>query len=72
MLRPGSWSVAICEKSIVLPSRSLDVMSFEIMARDSVVVAYFVRCIFAPESAIDSVFLLGEFVGVPIQSIKIV
>ena len=49
----------MCDESIVLPSGSLDVMSFEIMTGPIVVVACFARCIFSPESAIASVFLLG-------------
>ena len=36
------------------------------------VVACFARCIFAPESTIAGVFLLGEFGGVLIQLIKII
>ena len=72
MLRPGSWSVAICDGSNVLPSGSLAVISFEIMTGAIVVVACFARCIFAPMSAIAGVFLLGEFDGVPIQFIKII
>ena len=37
-----------------------------------VVVACFYRCIFTPDSVIASVFLLGEFGGVPIQIIKLI
>ena len=69
---PGIWSVAVCYDSIVLPSRSLAVMSFEIMTGYIFVVAYFDRCIFTPESTIDSVFLLGEFGGFPIRFIKLI
>ena len=42
------------------------------MNGDIVVVACFARCIFAPEFAIPSVFLLGDFGGVPIKFIKLV
>ena len=35
-------------------------------------VACFAMCIYAPESAIDSVFVLGEFGGFPIQFIKLI
>ena len=59
MFGTGIYSVAMCDDSIVLPSGSLDVMSFEIMTGPIVVVACFARCIFSPESAIASVFLLG-------------
>ena len=59
LIRPDIWSVAICDDSIVIPSGSLAVMSFEIMTRKIVVVACFARCIFIPESEIASVFLLG-------------
>ena len=55
-LRPGEWSVAICDDSIVLPSGSI---SFDIITGAIVVVAHFSRCIFAPESVIASVLLLG-------------
>ena len=47
-------------------------MSFEIITEDIFVVACFYRFIFAPGSAKDSVFLLGEFGGVPIQFIKLI
>ena len=39
-LRPDSWIVAICEDSIVLPSGTLDVISFDIIIGAVVVVAY--------------------------------
>ena len=71
MFRPGSRSVNICDDSIVLPSGSLTVISFEIMTGAIVVVACFSRCIFAPESASANVFLLGELGGVPIQFVKL-
>ena len=43
----------------MIASGSLVVMSFEIMAGAIVVVTCFARCIFAPESVIDSMFLIG-------------
>ena len=49
----------MCDDSIVISSVSLAVMSFEIITGSIVEVAYFARCIFAPESAIAKVFLLG-------------
>ena len=55
------------DDSIMLQYGSLSVMSFEIMTGAIVLVACFSRCIFAPDSAISSMFLLGEFGGVPIQ-----
>ena len=54
----------------MLSSGSLAVMSFEIMTGSIVVVACSSRYIFAPESAISSVFLLGGLCGVPIKFIK--
>ena len=57
-IRPGRWIIDICDKSIVLPSVRIYVMLFEIMTGDIVLVACFDRCIFAPESAAVSVFLL--------------
>ena len=53
---PGSWSVATCDDSIVLPSVSLSVILFEIITGLIVAVDCFTRCILAPESAIASVF----------------
>ena len=61
----------MCDDSIVLPSGSLDVVSFEIITGYIAVVACFSRYIFAPESAIYSMFLLEEFGGVPIHFIKL-
>ena len=58
LLKPGSWNIAMCDDSIVLPSGSMDVMSFEIITGAFVLVAGFSRCIFSPKSAISSVFLL--------------
>ena len=72
LLRPGRWSVAICDDSIVLLYGSLAVMSFEIMTGAIVVVACFSGCISAPESSVFSVYLLGEFGGVTIQFIKLI
>ena len=60
---PSRCSVALCDDSSVLPSSSLDVMSFEIMTRTIVVAACFSRCIFVPEYVIASVFLPGNLVG---------
>ena len=68
----GSYSVAICDGSIVLPSVSLSVVSFEFITGDMFVMACFYRCIFAAECAITSVFLLVEFGGVPINFIKLI
>ena len=55
-LRSGSWSVAMCEDSIVLPSSILAAISFDIITGAIVVVACLARCIFSPESVIASVF----------------
>ena len=59
LLRPSSWSVVVCEDSIVLPYGSLSVISFDIITGAIVVVACFGRCIFAPESVIAVVLFLG-------------
>ena len=69
---PGIWSVSMCDDSIVIPSCRLYVVSFEIMTGTIVVADFFDRCIFAPESSISSLVLLGEFGGFPIQFIKLV
>ena len=53
--------------SIVLPSGSLSVVSFEMMFGATVVVASCASCLFAPECDISSLFLLEEFSGVPIN-----
>ena len=47
------------DDSIVIPSCSLNVVSFGVMKEAIVLVAYFARCTFAPYSEISSVFLLG-------------
>ena len=72
LIRPGCWSVAMCDESIVLPSGSLAVMSFEIMTGSNVLVACFSGWIFAPGSATAGVFLLVEFGGITIQYIKLI
>ena len=60
------------EYSIVLQSGILAVISVEIITGAILVVAYFARFIFAPESAIASMLLLGGLGGVSIQFIKLV
>ena len=55
---PDSWSVAMCEDSIVLPSGSLTFISFDIITGDIVVVDCFARFIFVPKSALSSMLLL--------------
>ena len=67
----GSWSITIIENSIVLPSGSLAVMSFGIMTGAIVYVGFLARCMFAPESEIYIICLLGELDGVLILLIKI-
>ena len=66
LLIPGSWSVAICVDSVVLPYGSLAVISLSIITGDIVRVACLARCIFAPESAIVSMLLLVGLGGVSI------
>ena len=72
LLIPDIWSVLMCEDSIVIPSGSLAVLSFDIITGGTVVVACFSRCIFAPESVVASIFLLGLLCGVLIQFIKLI
>ena len=62
----------MCDDPIVLPSVSLAIISFEIITGAIVVVTCFARCIFASESVIASVLLLGEFCGVLIKCIKLI
>ena len=47
LLKPGSWSVAMCNDSIVLQSGSLAVISFNIIKGAIIVVDCFITCIFA-------------------------
>ena len=68
---PGRCSVVICYNSIVLPSGSLAVMSFGIMTGAIVYVGFLARCMFAPESEIYIICLLGELDGVLILLITI-
>ena len=58
LLRPGRWTVVLCEDSIVLPYGSLAFISFSMIAGAIVGVACFDRCIFTPESTIASILLL--------------
>ena len=60
----------LCEDSIVLPYGSIAVVSFVITTGAIVVMDCFAMCIFASESVIASVFLLGELGGVLIKFIK--
>ena len=62
----------MCEDSNVIPSISLAVISFDIITGAIVVVACFARCIFAPNYAIASMFLLGRLGGVLIKCIKLI
>ena len=59
LLIPGSWSVPMGEDSMVIPSGSLDIISFEIITGAIVVVAFISRFIFTPESVIANILLLG-------------
>ena len=63
-IRPGSWSVAICVDSIVIPSGSLDLISFTIITGAGV--ACLAMFIFAPGSAIASMLVLVGLGGVSI------
>ena len=63
-LRPGSWSVAICLYSIVLPYGSLAFVSFSVITRAIVGVDFLAGCIFAPEPKISSMLVLVGLGGV--------
>ena len=56
----------------MIPPGSLVVISFDIIAGAILVVALFNRCIFAPESAIASILLLGVLYGLSIKFIKLI
>ena len=62
----------MCEYSIVIPSGSLAVISFEIIIGAIVVVACFARFVFAPESVIASMLLLRVLGGLLIQFIRLI
>ena len=66
LLMSGIWSVTIYDDYIVLPSGILSEISFFIMTGVIVGVACLARFMFAPEYAIDSLYLLGECDGVPV------
>ena len=67
LLRPDSWSVTMCDNSILIPYRNLAVISFDIITAAIIVVACFARCVFAPETKFYSIFLLGGLGGISIQ-----
>ena len=54
----GIWNIAMFVESIVLPSGSLDFISFSIIIGAFVGAPYFARCIFAPASTISSMLVL--------------
>ena len=58
LLRPGIYSVAICDYSIVLPFSSLYFMSFDIMTGAIVAVARLDIYIYLPQSDIARVCLI--------------
>ena len=66
LLIHDSWSVAISENYILIPSDSLTVILFDVITGAIVVVAYFTRCVFAPDYDITSMLLLGGLGGVSI------
>ena len=72
LLRPGIRSVAMCEDSILVPYGILADVSVDINTGAILVVACFARCMFAPESAISSMLLLGGLGGSSKQFIKII
>ena len=62
----------MCDESIVLPSGRLAVISFDIIIGAIIVVDFFAGCIFAPESEIASMLLLGGSGGLLLQFIKLI
>ena len=62
----------MCEYSTVLPYVSLAVISFDIFTGAILVVACFSKCIFAPESKIASMLLVGECGWVSINFNKLI
>ena len=56
----------------MIPFGGLSVISFDIITGAIEVVACFVRCIFAPEYAIFSMFLIVVMGGVSIQFLKLI
>ena len=69
---PGSWSVAICVNSIVLPSGILDFISLSIIIEAIVGVDFIDRCVFAPDSVIAIMSVLVVLGGVLIWSVKLI
>ena len=66
LLIPGSWSVAICVNTIVLPYGSLDLISLSIIKGAIVGVSYLDRCIFAPEHEISRMLVIVGLGGVSV------
>ena len=66
------WSVFTCDESILLPFCGLSDMSFDIITEDIIGVDSLNIWMFALESAISSVYFLGELGGVPILLIKLI
>ena len=62
----------MCEESIVLSSGSHAIVLSDSITGAIVVVDCFTRCIFAPDSVIDSMLLLGGLGGVLIKYIKLI
>ena len=62
----------MCEDSIVIPSGSLDVISFDIIVGSIVVMDFCARCIFAPASVIASMLVPGGLGRVSIKCIKLI
>ena len=71
-VRPGSWSVATGDDSILIPSGSLTTTFFDIMTGSIVGVNSFYRWMFAPKYKMDSVYFIGELGGVPILLTKLI
>ena len=69
---PGSWSVTTCDDSIVLPSVSHNINSFDMMTMGIIGVDLFDRCMFAPDYEFAGVYFIVELGGVPILLIKLI
>ena len=72
MFWTGSCSAAICGEYIVLPSGRLAVVSFYVVTGVIVGVACLDGYMFAPDSEISSVYLLGKLGGLTKLFIKLI
>ena len=72
LIRPGSWSVAICVDYIVLSSISLAFISLSIITGAIVGVACLSKCIFATDSEIARMLVIVGWGGLSIWFIELI